>query len=140
MAGFVPVWTTVPAAIPTTERVPELDRVRWQVERAFERRKSSMGLGQLPKRSDASGRAWRHGKLPVALLVERLLGAAETFSPTKRPWEPWRSRWREVRFPYRELVMALTPRCGLAAVLAKWDVVAKRLADTKRKRRRQALS
>ena len=83
LAGFVPVWTTVPAAIHPAERVPALDRIRWQVELAFERLKSSMGLGQLPKRSDARGRAWRHGKLPVALVAERLLGAAETFSPDR---------------------------------------------------------
>ncbi len=81
LAGFVPVWTAVPAAIHSAERVLEPYRIRWQVELAFERLKSSMGVGQLPKRSDAGGRAWLHGKLLVALLVERLLGAAETFSP-----------------------------------------------------------
>ena len=43
--------------------------------------KSIMGLGQLPKFSDASSRAWIHGKLFVALLLERLLDAAEHFSP-----------------------------------------------------------
>ena len=81
LAGFVLVWTTVPAAVLTTERVLAVYRMRWQVELAFKRLKSSLGMGQLPKRSDASGRAWLHGKLLVALLVDRLLGAAETFSP-----------------------------------------------------------
>lgn len=42
-----------------------------------------------------------------------------------------RCRWREARFRYRESVPALTPRCGLAAILAKWRVISKRLADTK---------
>ena len=40
-----------------------------------------MGLGQLPKRADASAREWLHGKLFVALLVEQLLQTATTFSP-----------------------------------------------------------
>jgi hypothetical protein len=81
LAGFVLVWTTVPAAEYPTRRILDVYRVRWQVELAFKRLKSSMGLGQLPKRSDPSGRAWLHGKLLVAMLVERLLGAAEAFSP-----------------------------------------------------------
>ena len=40
-----------------------------------------MGLGQLPKKSDASSRAWLNGKLLVAMLVERLWALAESFSP-----------------------------------------------------------
>ena len=51
------------------------------IELAFKRMKSTMGLGQLPKKSDASSRAWLHGKLFLALLVERILDAAESFSP-----------------------------------------------------------
>ena len=62
-------------------QVLELYRVRWQIELAFKRMKSIMGFGQLPKLSDASSRAWIHGKLFVALLLERLLDAAEHFSP-----------------------------------------------------------
>ena len=61
-------------------------RVRWQVELAFKRLKSSMGLGGCPSGRTLSGRAWLHGKLLVAMLVERLLGAAEAFSPTPRGW------------------------------------------------------
>ena len=40
-----------------------------------------MGLGQLPRKSGASSRAWLYGKLLIALLVERMLEAAEDFSP-----------------------------------------------------------
>ena len=43
--------------------------------------KSILGLGELPKRREDSCRAWLHGKLLVALLLERLLDAAEHFSP-----------------------------------------------------------
>ena len=55
--------------------------MRWQIELAFKRMKSIMGLGHLPKFSEASARAWIHGKLLVALLIERLLDVAEHFSP-----------------------------------------------------------
>ena len=56
-------------------------RCRWQVELCFKRMKSILGLGNLPKRRDDSCRAWLHGKLLVALLLERLLDNAEHFSP-----------------------------------------------------------
>jgi hypothetical protein len=81
LAGYVYVWTTIPSRKMKSAQVLELYRVRWQIELAFKRMKSIMGLGQLPKLSDASSRAWIHGKLFVALLLERLLDAAEHFSP-----------------------------------------------------------
>jgi len=81
LAGYVFVWTTIPAGVMDSAQVLELYRARWQIEWAFKRMKSIMGLGQLPKLSEASARAWIHGKLLVALLIERLLGAAEHFSP-----------------------------------------------------------
>jgi hypothetical protein len=48
---------------------------------AFKRMKSIMGLGHLPKKDPASARAWLHGKIFASLLVERMVQAAETFSP-----------------------------------------------------------
>jgi hypothetical protein len=81
LAGYVYVWTTIPSHQMKSSQVLELYRVRWQIELAFKRMKSILGLGQLPKYSDASSRAWIHGKLFVALLLERLLDAAEHFSP-----------------------------------------------------------
>jgi hypothetical protein len=81
LAGYVFVWTTIPAGIMDSAQILELYRARWQIEWAFKRMKSIMGLGQLPKLSEASARAWIHGKLFVALLIERLLDAAEHFSP-----------------------------------------------------------
>ena len=91
LAGFGFVWTTVPVSVRDAAAVVALYRVRWQIELAFQRMKSLMGLGQLPKKSDASSRAWRHGKLFLAVLVERLLELAERFSPRPRgggPAEP----------------------------------------------------
>lgn len=80
-AAYVFVWTCVPAAIMDAGEIMEAYRLRWQIELAFKRMKSIMGLGHLPKWSDPSARAWIHGKLFVALLIERLLDAAETVSP-----------------------------------------------------------
>lgn len=80
-ARYFFAWTSVPAEELTAAQILELYRLRWQIELAFKRLKSIMGLGQLPKRADASARAWLHGKLFVALLVERLLETATAFSP-----------------------------------------------------------
>ena len=59
----------------------ELYRTRWQMERAFQRMKSLMGLGHLPKQDPVSARAWLHGKLFVSLLGEPMITLANTFSP-----------------------------------------------------------
>lgn len=53
--------------------VLEFYRARWQVELAFKRLKSLLQMGQLPKKKEASCRAWMQGKTLTALLIERLL-------------------------------------------------------------------
>jgi hypothetical protein len=55
-------------------------------------------------------------------------------------WQLRRSRWREVHFMYRELVAAIVPPLGLARVIQRWNAIARNLADSPRKRRRQSLS
>jgi len=81
LAGYIFVWTTIPADLIDSARILEIYRARWQIELAFKRMRSIMGLGHLPKLSEASARAWIHGKLFIALLIERLLDVAEHFSP-----------------------------------------------------------
>ena len=81
LAAYVFVWTTLPAKEFTGQRVLDLYRMRWQIELVFKRMKSILGLGQLPKRSDPNARAWLHGKLLVALLLDRLHRQADAFSP-----------------------------------------------------------
>ena len=80
-ADYVFIWTTAPPEALSAEAALALYRVRWQIELAFKRMKSIMGLGHLPKWAETSARAWIHGKLLIALLVERLLDEAETVSP-----------------------------------------------------------
>jgi hypothetical protein len=79
-AQYFFVWTTLPASW-SRPQILELYRCRWQIELAFKRMKSIMGLGHLPKRDPESCRAWLHGKLLTSLLVERMIGAAKTLSP-----------------------------------------------------------
>ena len=81
LARYVLIWTSIPVAELSARRVLRYYRLRWQLELVFKRAKSIMGLGQLPKYSDASSRAWLNGKLLVAMLVEKLWQEAESFSP-----------------------------------------------------------
>jgi hypothetical protein len=81
LAGYFLVWTDVPTGVLDGAAVLAWYRCRWQIELCFKRMKSILGLGDLPKRREDSCRAWLHGKLLVALLLERLLDKAEHFSP-----------------------------------------------------------
>ena len=73
--------TSLSAAQASAEQVVRLYRMRWQIELAFKRMKSILGLGHLPKKDPASAHAWLHGKIFVSLLVERMVEAANSFSP-----------------------------------------------------------
>ena len=86
-AGYVMIWTSVGRKELSAARVLELYRLRWQIELAFKRCKSILGLGQMPKHDDTSCRAWLHGKLLTAFLVERLIEEASAFSPWGYPLE-----------------------------------------------------
>jgi hypothetical protein len=79
-AQYFIIWTSLPDSF-TSSMVLEFYRLRWQVELVFKRMKSIMGLGHLPKADPFSCRAWLHGKLFVALLVERMIEEANSFSP-----------------------------------------------------------
>ena len=79
-AEYFFLWTTLPPSW-SRKTILDLYRCRWQIELAFKRMKSIMGLGHLPKKDPESCRAWLHGKLFTSLLVERMIGAAKKFSP-----------------------------------------------------------
>lgn len=83
-AGYIFVLTTLPAHF-ATSAVLELYRGRWQIELAFKRLKSLVGIGHL-KKSDVQGaKAWLQGKLLVAFLIEALISAGERFFPWGYP-------------------------------------------------------
>ena len=60
-AGYVLVFTTVPASQLDAAAVLEYYRFRWQIELVFKRLKSLLALGHLPKHDERSSRAWRMG-------------------------------------------------------------------------------
>lgn len=79
-AEYVIVFTTLHQGFPA-ETVMEIYRCRWQVELAFKRLKSILGLGNLKKFDPEAAKAWLHGKLLVAALIQALINAGSAFSP-----------------------------------------------------------
>lgn len=79
-AEYVMVFTSAPESLSAPE-ILELYRLRWQIELVFKRFKQLAQLGHLPKEDEESSKAWLYGKLFVALLTERLIQQAESFSP-----------------------------------------------------------
>lgn len=83
-AGYTFVFTTLGRHVKTT-RVLEIYRGRWQIELALKRLKSIVGIGHLKRKDVAAAKAWIHGKLLVAFLIETLIASGERFSPWGYP-------------------------------------------------------
>jgi hypothetical protein len=80
-AGYVVIFTTADAKRYDARQILEIYRLRWQIELVFKRFKQLAQMGHLPKEDEESSKAWLYGKLLVALLTERLVQKAESFSP-----------------------------------------------------------
>ena len=83
-AAYIFVFTTLSRDL-SPENVLEMYRGRWQIELAFKRLKSILGLGHLRKTDIEGAKAWIHGKLLVAFLVEAMISAGESFFPWGYP-------------------------------------------------------
>ena len=74
-ARFLMVLTSLPAETVTAAAVLAVYRLRWQVELAFKRLKSGLGIDRLLARDPAMARSWLLSHLILALLIED--GASE---------------------------------------------------------------
>jgi hypothetical protein len=84
-AGYIFVFTTIVRAQLPPRNALEMYRGRWQIELVFKRLKSIIALGHLRKTDPQATRAWIHGKLLVALLIEALIQHGESFFPWGYP-------------------------------------------------------
>lgn len=83
-AGYFFVLTNLPPEI-AAANVLQLYRFRWQIEMKFKTLKSVLHLGNVPVRSAELLRVYVSAKLLVALLIDALIDAAESFSPWGYP-------------------------------------------------------
>jgi hypothetical protein len=82
---FIVIFTTFDRERFPLSVILTIYRWRWQVELAFKRFKSLLQFGHLPTKADESSKAWLHGKLFTALLIEHISRCLNgNFSP-------WRS-------------------------------------------------
>lgn len=80
-AEYIILFTTFEESKFSVEEVLRWYRLRWQIELVFKRFKQLAELGHLPKYTKESSEAWLYGKLFIALLNEKLIWQAQTFSP-----------------------------------------------------------
>jgi len=80
-AKYIILFTTFPKDVYPAEEVLNGYRHRWQIELIFKRFKQLAELGQLPKTDPVSAEAWLYGKLLVAILTQRMVDYAGSFSP-----------------------------------------------------------
>jgi Transposase DDE domain len=78
---YVMALTTLPEQAFPAGLILEWYRFRWQIELVFKRFKQIARLGHLPQDDEESAKAWRYGKLFVALLTEKLIRHASAVSP-----------------------------------------------------------
>ena len=97
-AGFLLVLTSLPVEEVSAERVLGLYRLRWQIELAFKRLKSGLGLHRLAARDPSMARSWLLSHLIMALPIEDAAGEVLDASPVglASPCPPHRttSLWR----------------------------------------------
>lgn len=85
LADYFCLFTTLNRHTAKKEDLLNLYRGRWQIELAFKRLKSIIGIGHLPKSEEDSCIAWLHGKMFIALLTESMYQEALFFSPWGYP-------------------------------------------------------
>jgi len=71
-AEYLILATSLPAADFRGREVLAVDRLRWQLELAFNRPKSRAKLGTIRIRTEAGTRCWLYARLIVALLCDNL--------------------------------------------------------------------
>ncbi|MCY4160030.1 MAG: transposase [Bacteroidetes bacterium] len=134
-ARYVILFTTFPADKYSEADVLEWYRLRWQVELVFKRFKSLAQLGHLPKMDDENSQAWLYGKLMVALLTEKMVRHARTFSPGDTRWK--RSEWNDFKFVQNQILRTIEPYYSLNEMIENRGTISKSLIEPPRRRNNQ---
>ena len=85
-ARFLMVLTSLPADKATAAEALAAYRLRWQVELAFKRLKSGLGIDRLMARDPAMARSWLFSHLILALLIEDVASEVLDSPPCAGCW------------------------------------------------------
>ena len=137
--GYLMLVTSLPPSVPPSE-VLEAYRLRWQVELAFKRLKTLLGLGRLPAKGEALARSWLLAHLILALLIEdtsRQLLDSLPPPPPPPAAAPRRctSLWRVTQTLRDALLVAIRGVLSVAALLAAAAILGQRLHERCHRRR-----
>lgn len=115
-AGFLFIFTTVPAAALSAAQVLEVYRFRWQIELTFKQLKSLLFLDELAAKDDALCQTFLYTKLLAMLLIEDLSRRWIDFSPWGYgPPQPVLPAVAVAGLPGRRRDVAPDDRCGAHA-------------------------
>jgi hypothetical protein len=132
--GYLMLVTSLPPSVPAAE-VLAAYRLRWQVELAFKRLKTVLGLGRLPAKGEALARSWLLAHLIVALLIEDT--SRQLLDSLPPPAAPRRctSLWRVTQTLRDALLVVIRGALSIAALLAAAAILDQRLHERCHRRR-----
>jgi len=105
-AGFLLLLTSISASEMAPEEVAETYRLRWQIELAFKRLKSGLGIDALPARDRELARSWLAAHLILGLIIDEAVSDTFTCRPSTPPRPGTQfSLWRMQAF-LRDLLLS----------------------------------
>jgi hypothetical protein len=132
--GYLMLVTSLPSEVSAAE-VLEAYRLRWQVELAFKRLKTLLGLGRLPAKGETLARSWLLAHLILALLIEDT--SRQILDSRPPPAAPRRctSLWRVTQALRDALLVVIRGVLSIAALLAAAAILDRRLHERCHRRR-----
>jgi hypothetical protein len=134
-ADFLLLLTSVPSQEMSADTVVASYRLRWQIELAFKRLKSGLGIGALPARDSQLARSWLAAHLIAGLLIDEAAADSLAFLPVVRPRQNAHlSLWRVKRFLRNILLVAIFGEIRLSRVGLKLMSASRNLFEPPRRR------
>lgn len=137
-ADFLLLLTSMPASEMSPDNVIATYRLRWQIELAFKRLKSGLGIGALPARNCQLARSWLAAHLIVGLLISDAFSDSLIFSslsPTREGANL--SLWRLQSFLRNVLLVAILRAPRLTLISQSLPCAARNLFEPPRQRTSQ---
>ncbi len=116
-AGFLLLLTSISAFDMAPEEVAETYRLRWQIELAFKRLKSGLGIDALPARDRELARSWLAAHFILGLIIDEAVSDTFACDPSLQPRSGTQlSLWRMQVFLRNLLLTAIIGMSRLSRI------------------------